>query len=293
MLSPLLFNVYSERIFQEALEDTDSGIKVNGEYINNIRYADDTVVFANSLESLREMMVRVIEVSERYGLSLNFKKTKYMVVSKTNNHPGQLSINNKDIERVQTYTYLGTKISETWDHSLEIKCRIERARAAFLKMSKLFKCHDLSLPTKIRLLRCYVFPVLLYGVESWTLTEASCTKIESFEMWLYRRILRIPWTDHITNLRVLERMGKDKELLLLIKTRKLEYLGHIMRNSQRYELLQLILQGKVEGRRRPGRRRISWLKNLRTWFNTTTVGLFRAAVDKVRIAMMIANIRNA
>jgi len=81
-------------------------------------------------------------VSERYGLSLNFKKRKYMVVSKTNNHPGQLSINNKYIERVQTYTYLGTKISETWDHSLEIKCRIERTRAAFLKMSKLFKCHD-------------------------------------------------------------------------------------------------------------------------------------------------------
>jgi len=99
-------------------------------------------------------------------------------------------------------------------------------------MSKVFKCHDLSFGTKIRLLRCYVFSVLLYGVKTWTLTELICNKIEVFEMWLYRCMLKILWTDRITNQRVLVIMGKEKELLTTIKTRKLEYMGHIMRNSQ-------------------------------------------------------------
>lgn len=110
-----------------------------------------------------------------------------------------------------------------------------RVWVAFLNVSRLFKCRHLSLPIKIRLLRSYVFPVLLYGVESWTLTEAHCSRIESFEMWLHRRILRIPWTDHVTILRVLEKMGKDRKLFLLITTGKLEYFGHIIRNSQRYD----------------------------------------------------------
>lgn len=159
-------------------------------------------------------------------------------------------------------------------------------------MNNIFKSHSLPLRTKARLLRCYVFTVLLYGVESWTLTEASMRKLEAFEMWCYRRILRISWVDRITNEEVLRRMDKEREVLNNIKKRKLEYLGHIMRNEHRYSLLQLILQGKVLGRRGPGRRRISWLHNLRKWFSLTTAGLFRAAANKIRIAMLVANIRN-
>jgi len=108
-----------------------------------------------------------------------------------------------------------------------------------------------------------VFSVLLYGVETWTLIELTCEKIEAFEMWLYRLMLKISWTDRITNQLVLERMGKQKELLTTIITRKLEYIGHILRNNQRYNILRLILQGMIEGKISVGRRRIYWLKNLR------------------------------
>jgi len=107
---------------------------------------------------------------------------------------GHLIIKNKRIEKVQRFKYLGTTINEDWDHLLEIKCRIERAREAFRKMSQVFKCHDLSFAIQIRLLRCYVFSVLLYGVEAWTITELTCKKNEAFEMWLYRRMLKISWT---------------------------------------------------------------------------------------------------
>jgi Reverse transcriptase (RNA-dependent DNA polymerase) len=291
VLSPLLFNLYSEEIFREALDGQHEGILVNGECLNNIRYADDTVVFADSLQSLQDMMNRVTKKSEEYGLRLNTAKTKYMVISKEVIPPGRLTVNNKQIERVNKYKYLGTTVGEQWDHSLEIKCRIEQARATFVKMSSLFRSHDLSVSTKMRVVRCYVFPVLLYGAEAWTLTEASSKKLEAFEMWIYRRMLRISWVQHVTNRDVLRRMDKETEILKTVKIRKLEYLGHIMRNAKRYELPQLVLQGKVLGKRGPGRRRISWLKNLRTWFGASTTGLFRAAADKVRIAMMVANIR--
>ena len=133
--------------------------------------------------------------------------------------------------------------------------------------------------------------MLFYGVEAWTLTEVSARRLEAFEMWLYRRILRVSWRDRVTNVEILRRMNKGKEVLDIVKVRKLQYLGHIMRNENRYVLLQKILQGKVYGARGPGRRRISWLKNLRTWFNQSTTQLFKAAVSKVRIAIMIANIR--
>ncbi|RZF39011.1 hypothetical protein LSTR_LSTR014707 [Laodelphax striatellus] len=94
--------------------------------------------------------------------------------------------------------------------------------------------------------------VLLYGAESWTLNQAISAKLEAFEMWLYRRMLRVSWVDRITNQEILSRMRKGKELLPMIKSRKLEYLGHIMRNTERYQLLQVILQGKILGRRGVG-----------------------------------------
>uniref|UniRef100_A0A8D8YAJ6 Uncharacterized protein n=1 Tax=Cacopsylla melanoneura TaxID=428564 RepID=A0A8D8YAJ6_9HEMI len=111
-------------------------------------------------------------------------------------------------------------------------------------------------------------------------------------MWTYRRMLKISWTDKISNIRVLQKLNKEKEIIVTVKRRKLEYLGHIMRNETKYKLLKCILQGKVQGKRSVGRRRISWLKNLRAWFGTTTTGLFQAATNKIIITRMIANIRN-
>lgn len=292
ILSPLIFNLYSERIFSEALYGVDKGILINGHRLNNIKYADDTVVFADSHEDLQALMDKITHHSSQYGLEVNVKKTKLMIVSKERITGGRLLINQTAIERVDHYNYLGTIINEDWNCAQEIRARIGKARSTFNRMSTFFKSHNLALDIKVRLLRCYVFSVLLYGAESWTLNESTTKKLNAFEMWLYRRILRIPWTAKVTNVEVLRTMKKDLELMNTIKARKLEYLGHIMRNNGRYGLLQTILQGKISGRRGPGRRRISWLKNLRTWFNKTSSQLFRIAADKVRIAMMIANIRN-
>lgn len=149
---------------------------------------------------------------------------------------------------------------------------------------------SLNVRTRIRILRCYVLSTLLYGAEAWTLTDASCKRVEAFEMWCYRRMLRISWVHRMSNETVLHRINKELEFLVNVKRRKLEYFGHIMQN-EKYRLLQLILQGKIEGRRSAGRRRISWLRNLRTWTGLTSTALFRTAVNKVIWINVIANIQ--
>ena len=109
-------------------------------------------------------------------------------------------------------------------------------------------------------------------------------------MWVYRRMLKISWTDRVRNTDVLARMKKEVEVLYEIKRRKLDYFGHVIRN-EKYRLLQLVMEGKIEGKRKQGRRKTSWLKNLRDWFGVDSLSLFRAAVSKVKICQMKANLR--
>lgn len=264
ILSPLLFNVYSEEIFQH-LENINAGVKVNGVNINNIRYADDTALIADSLEGLELLLQKVNQYSQELGLSINIAKTKFMTVSRKNSlNTAQLKLGNETIERVQHYKYLGCWLNSEWDTSQEVKCRIECARNAFKKLGKVLTSRDFNIALKIRFIRCYVWSTLLYGSEIWTLKVRDMNRLEAFEMWIYRRILKISWVDHISNETVLQRLNKNREILGTIKRRKTAYFGHIMRN-QKYEMLQLILQGKINGKRGIGRKQISWLRNIRHW----------------------------
>lgn len=292
ILSPLLFNLYSEAILKETLEEESVGLVINGEVVNNMRYADDTVLLTSNLRDIQHLLEKLNDRCNEYGLKRNFNKTKLMVVTKSlqNQVNINLTVANTRIENVQTYKYLGTWIEQSGDQTREIRTRIEIARSTFIKMKKLFTNRDISMGLRMRMLRCYVFSTLLYGVESWTLKKNHMDKLQAFEMWCYRRMWRIPWTDKITNTEVLTKMQKEFEIINSIKKRKLQYLGHIMRGPK-YALLQLIVQGKISGKRNIGRRRISWLKNLRDWFGCNNIQLFRAAVNKVQIAVMIANLR--
>lgn len=265
ILSPLLFNIYSEKIFRESVEGKRIGILINGKFINNVRYADDTTLLASSISGLQKLTDELTYVSESYGLKINIKKTKYMVVSRKNaQNNTTLKINNIEIERVKNFKYLGVLLNDQWDASKEIRCRIEMARDAFFKYSKVLTSHDISLATKSRFIKCYVWSVLLYAAEVWTVKATDEKRLEAFEMWVYRRILKIPWTDHVPNIEVLRRMNLDRQLLKTVKNRKISYLGHLMRNDK-YKFIQTILKGKIEGKRARGRRELSWLKNIQEW----------------------------
>ena len=135
---------------------------MNGELINNVRYVDDTAIIASSLEDLQSLLQRVSDVSEDFGLKLNISKTKWMLISKNKTPIGRLSPNQTPTEHVERYTYLGTIVHNQWEMAAEIKSRVEKARSSFVKMRHIFTNRHVSSPLKLRLLKCYVFPVRLY-----------------------------------------------------------------------------------------------------------------------------------
>ncbi|CAG9827657.1 unnamed protein product [Diabrotica balteata] len=120
-------------------------------------------------------------------------------------------------KRVHNITYLDANFNYNWDINKEIRIRIEKAKAAFYKLKKILINRDITLDLKIRLIRCDIFSTLLYGMESWTLTETLMKKLKAFEMWIYRRVLRISWVDRIRNEIVLHRMKKTTEITKTIK----------------------------------------------------------------------------
>lgn len=137
-----------------------------------------------------------------------------------------------------------------------------------MKMKSFLHDKSSNIELRKRILRCYVIPVVLYGMEAWKLTETLPKRINAIEMWTYRRMLRISWTDRIRNEEVHRRMNAQVELLFTIQKRKFEYFGHIM-GGARYDLMQLIIQGKINSKRGHIRRNDSWLKNLRIWSGWT------------------------
>ncbi|KAI5631309.1 reverse transcriptase (RNA-dependent DNA polymerase) domain-containing protein [Phthorimaea operculella] len=293
ILSPIIFNLYSETVFEKAFEELDLGIRVNGNVINNIRYADDTVLLAENLDDLQNMLDKLNNSLNEYGLKINTSKTKFMIVSK-NTVPTAvpLQLGNSFIEKVKKYKYLGCWLNEIWEPEQEIKIRIEIARCTFQRMKKLFTNRKINLKLRWRMVKCYILPILMYGSESWTLKQHLTNKLRAFEMWLYRRMLKIKWTDKITSEKVLQIMKKDLEVVSTIKKRKAAYFGHIYRNSK-YNLLQLIIEGKIEGKRGRGRRRISWTKNIRDWLKVdSTEKLIRMTSDRSTYGQMVADLRD-
>lgn len=184
-----------------------------------------------------------------------------------------------EIERVTHIKYLGAWLNDRVDPDEEIRSRIEIARDAFKNFSSILCSRTLKLSLRLKVLRCYILASLLYAVETWTLKVSMMNKIEAFEMWCYRRILRLSWRDRVSNERVLRMLFKDRELLATVKRRKMEYLGHIVRGPK-YVTLQTILQGKFEGKRRVGRKNLSWLRNIRTWTELPYEELVRTASDR-------------
>lgn len=285
VLSPMLFNVYVEKIFQLALDSVATGIKVNGKPINNIRYADDTAILANNLEDLQNMLDRIVEVGVQFGLRINIAKTKMMIISRQEFGNINLTINGEAIERVSRFKYLGATLNEKWDCDEEVKTRIGIAKATYSRMRNILLQRTLPVDLRLRVIKCYVWPTLLYGVETWSLKVRTLNRIESFEMWILRRMLRISWTDHMSNNDVLLRAGVERELLDIVKQRKTSYLGHILRGD-RYSIPKLILQGKIEGKRGQGRKQHSWLRNIRDWCGIPDAGsIFRHAENNTLVIL--------
>ena len=174
------------------LDEAQAGIKIAGRNINNLRYADDTTLMAES-EELKSLLMKVKEGSEKVGLKLNIQKTKVMASSPITSW----QIDGERVETVATvadFILGGSKITADGDCSNEIKRHLLLGRKVMTNLDSLLKSRDITLPTKVHLVKAMVFPVVMYGCESWTIKKAEWGRIDAFELWCWRRLLRVPWT---------------------------------------------------------------------------------------------------
>ena len=172
------------------LEETQAGIKIARSNINNLRYADDTTLMAESEEELKSLLLKVKEESEKVGLKLNIQKMKIMASGPINSW----EIDEETVETVSDFIFWDSKITADGDCSHEIKRRLLLGRKVMTNQDSTFKSRDITLPTKVRLVKAIVFPVVMYGCESWTVKKVERRRIDAFELWCWRRLLRVPWT---------------------------------------------------------------------------------------------------
>ena len=167
------------------LEEAQAGIKIARRNINNLRHTDDTTLMAESEEELKSLLMRVKEKSEKVGFKLNIQETKIMA-------SGPITSWEIDGETVSDFIFLDSKI--TGDCSHEIKRCLLLGRRVMTNLDSIFRSRDITLPTKVRLVKAMAFPVVMYECESWTVKKAERRRMDPFELWCWRRLLRVPWT---------------------------------------------------------------------------------------------------
>ena len=206
------------------LDETQAGIKIAGRNINNLRYADDTTLMAES-KDLKSLLMKVKEESEKVGLKLNIQKITIMVSGAITSW----QIYGETVETVADFILeRGSKITADGVCSHEIKRCLFLGRKVMTNLDSMLKSRDVVLPTKVRLVKAMVFPVVMYGCESWTVKKAKCRRIDAFELWCWRRLLRVPWTAKRSNQSILKEISPGCSLEGLMLKLKLQYFGHLM-----------------------------------------------------------------
>ena len=246
------------------LEETQAGIKIAGGNINKLRYADDTTLMAESEEELNSLLMKVKEESETVSLKLNIQKTKIMASGPITSW----QIDGETVETVSDFILGGSKITADADCSHEIKRHLLLGRKVMTNLDSIFKSRDLTLPTKVHLVKAMVFPVDMYGCESWTVKKAERRRIDAFELWCWRRLLRVPWTARRSNQSILKEISLGCLLEGLMLKLKLQYFGYLMGRVDSLE--KTLMLGRIGGRRRKGQQRMRWLDGIT---NSMVMGL--------------------
>ena len=190
--------------------------------------------------------MKVKEESEKVGLKLNIQKTKIMASGPITSW----QIDGETVETVADFIFLGSKIIVDGDCSHEIKRKLLFGRKVMTNLDSILKSRDITLPTKVRLVKAMVFPVVMFGCESWTIKRAEHRRIDAFELWCWRRLFRVPWTARISNQSILKEISPGYSLEGLMVKLKLQYFGLLMGRADSFE--ETLMLGGVGGRRRRG-----------------------------------------
>ena len=227
------------------LHETQAEIKIARGNINNLRYADDTTLMAES-EELKSLLMKVKEESEKVCLKLNIQKTKIMASGPITSW----QIDGETVEKVTDFFFLVSKITVDGDCSHEIKRHLLPGRKVMTNLGSILKSRDILFPTKVYLVKAMVFPVIMYGCDSWTIKKAEHRRIDAFDLWCWRRLLRVPWTARRSNQSILKEISSGCSLEGLMLKLKLQYFGHLVRRTDSFE--KTLMLRKIEGRKRRG-----------------------------------------
>ena len=204
--------------------------------------------------------MKVNEESEKAGLKLNIQKAKMMASGPITSW----QIDGETVETVADFIFLGFKITVDGDCSHEIKRRLLLGRKVMTNLDSIFKSRDITLATKVRLVKAMVFPVVMYGCECWTVKKAEHRRIDAFELWCWRRLLRVPWTARRSNQSILKGISPGCSVEGLMLKLKLQYFGHLTGRVDSLE--KTLMLGGIRGRRRRGReRRDGWMASPTRW----------------------------
>ena len=232
------------------LEEAQVGIKIAGRNTNNLRYTDDTTFMAESEEELKSLLMKVKEESERVELKLNIQKTKIMASGPITSW----EIDGETVETVSDFILGGSKITADGDCNHEIKRPLLLGRKVMTNLDSILKSRDITLPTKVHLVKAMIFSVVMYGCESWTVKKAEHQRIDAFELWCWRRLLRVPWTAKRSNQFILKEIRPGCSLEGLILKLKPQYFGHLMR---RVDLLEkTLIVGGIGHKSRRGQQKM-------------------------------------
>ena len=205
------------------LHEAQAGIKIARWNINNLRYADDTTPMGESKEELNSLLMKGKEESEKAGLKFNIQRMKIMASSPITSW----QIDGETMETM-TFYFGGLQNHADGDSSLEIKRCLLLGRKAMTNLDSTLKSRDITLLTQVRLVKAMVFPVVMYGCESWIIKKAEHQRIDAFELWCWRRLLRVPWTARRSNQSILKDISPEYSLEGLMLKLKLQYFGHPM-----------------------------------------------------------------
>ena len=229
---------------------------------------------AESEEELKSLLMEVKEESEKVGLKLNIQKTKIMASGPI----ASWQIDGETVETVSDFIFGGSKVTADADFSHEIKRCLLLGRKGITNLESILKSRDITFLTKVHLVKAMVFPVVMYGCESWTIKKAECRRTDASELWFWRRLLRVLWTARRYNQSILNEISPGCSLEGLMLKLKLQYFGHLMQRGDSLE--KTLMLRKIEGRRRRGRQRMRWSDGITDSMDMGLAGLQEFVIDR-------------